>query len=370
MLTTQDDIIKTLFSSVDTDKHWKLLLQQLIRSLDARSARILVLNSEADIIQNSISINHDEGYFNQYINHFVNACPWRPELSSLPKGILYSTFLDFSCDQNTFYKTEFYNDWAKPQDIAHGLCGTVFKSEKHTLQLMLQRTHGQGHFTQEEQAASNKLIPYIQQAFQLREQFKNMQEEYKISKYANSVASAPFVVLTKMGQLYYCSPSAESILKSKHSFLYISENKLHFISPSTQNEWENYLSNLKDTPKIDTFFSPQSGRGKIQLTYLPETEDAYELFKYSDPLIIWHLYDFTRITLDHGYLSSMYSLTPAECNICEALVNGESILDISTQKKVSKHTIRTQCKNILRKTGSNSQNKLISALLNGPAKQF
>lgn len=85
-------------------------------------------------------------------------------------GRLYSTYLHFSCRQPDFLDTEFFNDWAGPQDMHHGVCGTIYQNSGRTVQLLVQRTRGQRHYSEEETAFFNDFVPHLQHAFLLAAQ--------------------------------------------------------------------------------------------------------------------------------------------------------------------------------------------------------
>ena len=142
----QQTLLDRLYTAPFQTGGWKAFLAELVGGTQSRSARLLVLNQSADRVLSSVQTNTDARAYQAYVDHFVNLCPWRPELKKKTPGQLYSTYLDFSCDQKRFYRTEFFNDWARELDIHHGACGTVWRHDDLTIQLMLQRTGDQGHY--------------------------------------------------------------------------------------------------------------------------------------------------------------------------------------------------------------------------------
>ena len=129
---------------------WQEFLNRMVSLSDSRSARILVMNKDADQVFSGVQVNTDAKAHKAFVDHFVNLCPWRPGLATLPPGQFYSSFLDGICDQKTFYRSEFFNDWARELDIHHGASGTIWQHEGQTIQVFMQRTGGQGHFTRAE----------------------------------------------------------------------------------------------------------------------------------------------------------------------------------------------------------------------------
>lgn len=160
-------MIESIYTTVTDQGAWHTFLRELVACSKSRSARLLVMNPEATRVISSIKVNIDDNYHRQYVDHYVNTCPWRPELQRKTPGRLYSTYLHFSCRQPQFCRSEFFNDWARPQDIHHGVCGTIFRNSSHSVQLLVQRTRDQGHYNEAQTAFFNDLIPHLQHSFLL-----------------------------------------------------------------------------------------------------------------------------------------------------------------------------------------------------------
>ncbi len=73
------------------------------------------------------------------------------------------------------------------------------------------------------------------------------------------------------------------------------------------------------------------------------------------------------LTISSGVLSSLYGLTPAEARLVLGLVAGRQVEDLSEEVGTSVHTLRTQLKNIFRKTGTKRQTEVVKLVLTGPA---
>lgn len=66
---------------------------------------------------------------------------------------------------------------------------------------------------------------------------------------------------------------------------------------------------------------------------------------------------------DHQLAWSLYKLSRAELAVCEELVSGNSVKQISSSRGTSTETVRYQLKSIFAKTQTNSQHSLVSLLL-------
>jgi DNA-binding CsgD family transcriptional regulator len=67
-------------------------------------------------------------------------------------------------------------------------------------------------------------------------------------------------------------------------------------------------------------------------------------------------------TLDSGLLAGIYGLTPTEGRVAVALLQGGEVGEVADALCVSIHTARSHVRNLLSKTGTNSQRELVRVL--------
>ena len=81
------------------------------------------------------------------------------------------------------------------------------------------------------------------------------------------------------------------------------------------------------------------------------------------PLAMGIIHDPTaRPELDPFVVAASFDLTPAEARVAVALARGASVADIAARHAVSTHTVRSQVKSVLFKTGTGRQAELVSLL--------
>ncbi|MGI9245755.1 MAG: helix-turn-helix transcriptional regulator [Steroidobacteraceae bacterium] len=61
-------------------------------------------------------------------------------------------------------------------------------------------------------------------------------------------------------------------------------------------------------------------------------------------------------------LAGLFQFTPTECEIAVSLLNGQELSDIATGRQTSLETVRGHVKNLLRKTGLNSQKQFTAMM--------
>ena len=363
-----DRLLELIYHTTVDARQWPVFMRKLVELIDGRSARMLFMDASARRVDNSFKVNIDEDYHQQYVDYFVNKCPWRPELSGKPDSRMYSTFLDFACDQDSYHATEFYNDWARPQGIEHGMLGTVACRDDHTVQLLVQRTGEPGHFTRAELAYVDTLVPHIRRALELQRRLDLERAGSSIAQQAAEARALPFLVLDSRLRVIYLSERAEKLL-ARHSELRVRNDRLRCSDPTLGVRLRQIL---KDTAAAaddswekagGSLMAPDQLGHVLELIVYPLHPAYRGLFSTGDAHLAVYLNgDATSLRLDRRLIRMRFNLTSAETELAESLINGIGLEDHAKRRRTSIHTVRTQSKTLLAKTGCSRQGQLLPKL--------
>ena len=368
------DLLDTLYEAPQAPDAWPRFLAQAVSATRSRSARMLVLDRRAQTVLSSIKHNIDDSDHQAYVDHYVNACPWRPELTDKLPGQLYSTFLDFSCRQKAFYNTEFYNDWARTQDIHHGVCGTVWQDEDHTVQLLIQRTRDQGHYTREETDQINDLVMHVRRAVRLQTQFSALKHQQQALEQALDIQAQPFALLDAQGTLVYISQEAEQLVAS-HPHMALEKHRLTFLDSRRQCALLQQLAQVTHpNPALrgsgEVIAIPLNSHLTTRCLVSPMHPHAAPsgFNTHPTPLAIVYFQDpLGDIDIDLDSLMQLFDLSEAEARVAAGIAQGQSPQQIADSHFLSVHTVRTQLKSTFQKTGTMRQSELAKLMLTSPA---
>ena len=364
----QNQLIESLYQSAVEPEYWNHFMQNLITALDARSARLLFMNQTADKVHTSLKVNIDDSFHQQYVDYYVNACPWRPELASKPAGRMYSTFLDFSCSQKKYRGTEFYNDWARLQGIEHGICGTVIQDGQATVQFLVQRTTGPGHFTYGETGFVNQnLLPHMRAAITLARQLQLKLQCSEAIEQARNHSPMPFVLLDQRLRVIYFSEASQDLLL-KYG-VRIQADRLVCDQPEAhdllQHVMRKTLNGMKaQWQEVGGQTVVRNERGTLELMCLPLHPIVGEYSFWKQGMAVVFLNEQQSwMSLNRLWVQEKFNLTHTEFNLVEALINGVSLQAFADGQGSSIHTVRSQCKSVLRKTDCSRQAALMRVML-------
>lgn len=364
-------LLDSLYLAPFNEAGWQTFLNTLVELSDSRSARMLILNRAADKVFSSIQVNTDARAHQDYVDHYVNLCPWRPELQSKTPGKLYSTYLDFSCDQNSFYHSGFFNDWARPLDIHHGACGTVWCHDDLNIQLLVQRTGGQGHFAPDTMHTLNALLPHVRRA--LRIETLQWQQRYQHAARDQQNNCAAMMLVNDQGRVVYCSKEAEEYLNDANT-LGLRAGHLQLRSHHAQQSLLATLSAVLDrhTDHAGNVVAVERpGQPDLRLLVMPVHPDATDnpLFPSRAFAAVFIVDVESEVHIDQPLLAQLLGLTTAETRTAAAVARGMNPTEMARYFNLSVHTARSQLKSVFRKTGTSSQSQLGKLVLNSPAAQ-
>lgn len=364
-------LLDRLYLAPFEESGWRSFLEQLVKWSNSRSARLLVLNAEASTVLSGVQINTDQGAYQAYVDHFVNLCPWRTELKQKIPGRLYSTFTDFSCDQKSFYRSEFFNDWARPLDIHHGACGTVTRYGDLTIQLMLQRTEGQGHYSATDMRHINAMLPHVRRALHL--ETARRREHYRDAILESPQRSNAMLLIDPHGRLAYVSEDARHYLNDTSLFV-LRDGCLRLQQAHKQKVFQQALGNILAAPGKwrsagEVLLLERADNTVLRLLVMPLHPEASgnSLFPVRSHAAVFIVDVNADISIDEAMLTQLFSLTAAEARVAALVARGNNPNDIARLCNISVHTARSQLKTIFRKTGTTSQSQLTGLVLNSPA---
>ena len=367
----QQALLDRLYTAPFQTGGWQAFLAELVSGTHSRSARLLVLNQGADQVLSSVQTNTDKRAYQAYVDHFVNLCPWRPELKKKTPGQLYSTYLDFSCDQKNFYRTEFFNDWARELDIHHGACGTVWRHNDLTIQLMLQRTGGQGHYDANAMREINQLLPHLRRALHMESLQQQQRHQHAATTRAHNCPA--MILLDQRGKIVHISEEAGNYL-SDRSPVGIRDQRLNLYQVGAQQQLHKVIADalaghLGNAGGVINVSRP--GRADLRLLVTPVHPDTTDsgLFPARAHAAVFIVDVEAFVDIDEALLASLLGLTAAEARVAAATAQGLSPAEQARLFNVSVHTARSQLKSVFRKTGTTSQSQLGSLVMSSPAAQ-
>ncbi|BDU38765.1 helix-turn-helix transcriptional regulator [Vibrio nigripulchritudo] len=266
--------------------------------------------------------------------------------------------------------------WFDGNEFLDASSAIVGRLENQVAMITVHRDTSNPAFSSDDVLVFNELIPHIQRAFTLYQQFKNIRNE--TSNLHHLIAQLPHGALLydSKGELICVNQKAIE-LGELYSDLEVNANRFSINDVSVKREYISNLFNvlkqgddIKQACRVTHLTNKQS---PITILLVPIginhslANDEYQLLKGYEIGAIVYLYDRQHpIHVNPEFLKAIFGLTDTETTICELIVSGYNRNEIATILERSAYTVKDHIKSVFLKTGSHSQSDLIATLLTSP----
>lgn len=177
------------------------------------------------------------------------------------------------------------------------------------------------------------------------------------------------ILVTEQSQVLFFNDKAKRFLDRQDGLVLDSKNICRAIVPSENKQLGQLLANTL-SPSSD-----KQNESDFAMTVTRENSDA-PLTILLAPIgtgiagkgaVIFVSDPIEPVELSIDTICRLYTLTPAEGRLALGLTNGSKLDDLATEWGVSMHTVRSQLRQIFRKTDTSRQSELVKLILTGPA---
>ena len=351
-----EEHIGLIYQSIGNDTGWDIFLTQLIRDLEIRSALISVDDTESKGIYLAASAGISQRDVALMTHEFQGMDVWTNKLHNLPSGILYAS--EDMVSERELYKTDFYNDLCRLVDLRYSCGGVVDFNKNHSMRIALQAAHDQEPFS-ESSSYLNRLLPHIQQAVKLHQKVESQNvDTANMSALINKLPDAN-ALIDRSGEIIYTNLLFETLL-TENSWLTTNNNLLTIKhAPDLLTKATNKLLNQRFRINGEKTISATIKQHTFNFELVDTGESIFNMGIHGVNFLLSITFNSNDNT---AKFVKKYGLTPKEITILKGLKGGFSLIQIAEQHYRSIHTIKTHLTSIFRKTGTNSQARLLALL--------
>jgi len=368
-LDTFNGLVSSIYDAAMDSALWPEFLQRFTRSLNAPSGLLRVQDLRSKEVGIYITHGLDSEFQQQYKEYYIHIDPLMSAIAELATGTIMQTATEMP---KSFRKTEFYNDYAHPQGMAHAVGCSLEKNSSRVAIIGVHRPDRAGYYEQHELALLDLLTPHLQRAFQINRYLLQLSDKANAACNTLHRLFIGAILVDGLGRPVFINSKAETMVAdgcglriSRHGLQApkwadtLALRKLIFEASQSSQKTGGALS-----------ISRPSSSKPLSILVIPINKEngfdfGIDMSQVSAALFIGTAGQQLDFSLE--VLSSLYGLTQAEARLAGALTNGHSLEKIAEQFKVSKNTIRSQLKSCFQKTGVNRQTELVKLILCDPA---
>lgn len=257
-------------------------------------------------------------------------------------------------------RSEFYNDWVRPQeDITGGCSVLLFQDERRLFAFSGSiRARDAERLERPWQRMVATLTPHLRQAFEIARTLAAAELEKHALVNVSDPATAACLAITRDGQIVFANPQADRMLDAGAAIRCDFQRRLVFAPPGWHRRFAAALrrSSAASPPEPQTLHlsSDESGLALIcRIAPLAADKLDYRpsglLFDCAEPCLLVTLSRRREDSDLPSRLRRRFGLTPQETEIVQQVAAGLSARAIAEGRGTSVHTVRNQIQSALGK---------------------
>jgi DNA-binding CsgD family transcriptional regulator/PAS domain-containing protein len=355
-------LIGLLYEAAQQQEAWERFLEQLAAVTTSTQVALFVHDAR----------RHEYGFVHQlgvcpetqklYAQYYAEKDEWVNRARGLlhPGVVVASHIL---CPDHELMKTEFFNDYLVKSGAFYQYGGCIRQDESRLALISLLRSRKSGPYGASHQKLLGALIPHLQRATDIHRILVDLRSQVGELALVLEQLSCGIVLLDENARLLVLNSAARRIL-TENNGLRLSADRLSAVSLRDDVRLTQIIHGAlaigRSAPTGGAMIFPRDRGHPLTLTVFPlrsaamDTRIAAAVFMSVPDL-------FPRVDL--RTFAKLYGITPAETRVATLLLQGRTLRDAAELVGVSVHTVRSQLKSILHKTGTSRQSELVKVLL-------
>jgi DNA-binding CsgD family transcriptional regulator len=358
-----EDLLLPLYGTVGNPTGWRGFLDALGHAYGGAMSGITIHDYRTGLGFADASTGIDRAYERSYARHFSRLNPWLGAAEWRQVGL--AALSDSLLPYGDLLRTEFYNDWCRPQHIGGGLGITVERNGRRVMAvtvLMPRQTIEQDALAVSRLQA---LTPHLLWVSRLQRQFTTLEARLAAAEGALDRLATAMLVLQGAGQVLTMNVMAERLLALADG-LAIRGGRLEVAVSCERETLQRLIAQaLRGTPALAAALggvsriSRPSGRPAFEVLVAPISDGTVRLGVTGQMAVVFIRDPAARLVTPTEWVRTIFGLTQAEARLMQALLAGERVETLQLRWKLGRETLRTQLKSVFHKTGVNRQSDLI-----------
>jgi len=308
----------------------------------------------------SLTHGYEHSFVQEFLDHYRFINPWWDASLRQVAGRTYHKWE--LVDETEVERTEFYNDWTRPQDDTIAGGGQyILRDRERTYWLggAVPRRH-RDRMEQDFLRVISALAPAMRHALQVNREVLGLRAELTATRLGLDTNGAAVLLLDADRRVMNTNRAA-ALLDAGHHVMLSPRGQVTAESLAARAGLERMGATRR--PGIERIMS--FSRGEIRMMHLIRlTADQAEGLKVLPtalsqvPAKILVIAPSQAMSEQSSPLTTEHGLTPAEVEVVMLLASGLTPQEIAEQRRASVHTVRNQIKSALGKTGLRRQSEL------------
>ena len=370
-------LVSGIYDAALDSSRWPIFMESLASSLNAgvgmlwlhdfSTARYNFDNGGGNI---SAVTGLDSTRLAAFAAYYAERNVWVPNASQLAEGSI--TVSSVLYPDALLKRTEFYDGFLRECDLFYAVGSSIVKQDARDVKMSFVRSERAGRYDDAELRHVRKLMPHLRNAVVLRRELYRLKALAASAMAALEMVPLGVILLTSSGSLMHANRRAHELVNTTAALRFGSAGNLQASSIAATASLQRLIHDAVQTCAGKGLAhggalrleSPSGRKVQVLVTPLPANPS---LFRENVTAAIFCSDPDAAVGLMSRELENMYRMTPAEAQLTEALVNGQSLQQYAEARCVTMNTVRTQLKAATAKTGARRQAELVRIVLTSPA---
>jgi DNA-binding CsgD family transcriptional regulator/PAS domain-containing protein len=270
-------------------------------------------------------------------------------------------------DKSVLMRTEYYNDFMKPQDMHSCVMIRLAKQGVETATLNITRPALRGQFERADLDLAEKLHPHFIRAFDLGQKLAvNKALSNGFATVFNESVHGLFLI-SGDGRVEHMNPAAEAMVAARRG-LQLLGGKLAALDASSARGLQALIGRAS-APDAEARtggsmpLTVAGGVAPMSATVAPVRLPTVAMLGGAPAVIVCVTDVEAGVKLPEQRLRELFGLTPAEARLALALFEGASLAEAAEGLTISRYTAQNHLARIFEKTGVNRQATLIKLMM-------
>jgi DNA-binding CsgD family transcriptional regulator/PAS domain-containing protein len=304
----------------------------------------------------------------EYLDHYAALNPRLQLVLPRKSGEVTWDYQGF--DENAMDSSPFYADFLTRMDLRYFVTATIEQSQQEFTVVTVQRSPAQGHVDRGEIALVRRLLPHLQQAFDVGRRLKTAGDSRLSFESALNWLADGVAVLAINGAVLHVNEAFRAIAR-RNDGISTRRGMIEFAAVEPRARLEAAIGAARqlrgggiDAPRAADFpIHRPSGAPSYFVSVRPLLDKQSERTRDTEAVAILFIRDPTgRNAAAACMLREVFGLTESEANLAQALQSGIALGDYAQSHAVSLNTVYTHLRRVKEKTGCKRLSELIHKL--------
>jgi DNA-binding CsgD family transcriptional regulator len=361
-------IVESIYDAAVDPTRWATALEKLSAPTDGKGF-IVIHDPQMAAGSCPIFANWEASAIDSYNKYYASRNAWLARVATRPVGKAEPS--EFFLGRSDLLKTEWYNDFLRPNRLQSGTGVTVLRDGGRFVSagVLIPRCTDAEHAAHV--ALLQRVTPHLERALKVNRQLSGADFRWRTAEECLDRLKIGVVVAGQSGKVLFANAEAKRILSQNDGLCLDREGRL-LAGAHQDNEWLRRTlhsivtgGDLRGESGVLSV-RRRSGRRPYGLLAAP-LRPPDQLFGAEGRMAILFISDISSRQPSAGRLAETFGLTPAEGRLLHVLLQGHGLSEAAALLGISANTAKTQLQSLFGKTDCSRQADLVKIAMSHPA---